>query len=129
YLNPESDPLEVDTKFWELRDSIVQCELLVLRLLQFRVSFNHPHKYLLHYLVSIKNWMNRHIWERNPISTVSWALLRDSYLGDICLRFEAQHIAVAVLYFALQSYGVEVPGNENAEKEWWKVRVPEFTIN
>ncbi|KAG9460858.1 hypothetical protein GDO78_019084, partial [Eleutherodactylus coqui] len=44
YLNSGSDPLEVDAKFWELRDSIVQCELLMLRLLHFRVSFIHPHK-------------------------------------------------------------------------------------
>ncbi|KAM9324351.1 cyclin-Q [Gastrophryne carolinensis] len=121
YLNPGSDPLEVDAKFWELRDSIVQCELLVLQLLHFRVSFNHPHKYLLHYLLSLKNWMNRHNWQRNPIAAASWALLRDSYLGDLCLRYEAQHIAVAVLYFALQCYGVEVPGSEGAEKQWWNV--------
>ncbi|XP_040178814.1 cyclin-Q [Rana temporaria] len=127
YLNPGSDPLEVDTKFWELRDSIVQCELLVLRLLHFRVSFNHPHKYLLHYLVSVKNWMNRHSWERNPIATASWSLLRDSYHGDICLRYEAQHIAVAVIYFALQCYGVEVQGSDSAENQWWKVFSEDIT--
>ncbi|XP_018425623.1 PREDICTED: cyclin-related protein FAM58A [Nanorana parkeri] len=122
-----SEPLELDTRFWELRDSIVQCELLVLRLLHFRVSFHHPHKYLLHYLVSLKNWMNRHSWERNPIATASWALLRDSYHGDICLRYEAQHIAVAMLYFALQCYGLEVPGNEGAENQWWKVFSEDIT--
>lgn len=127
YLNPGSDPLEVDGKFWELRDSIVQCELLMLRLLHFRVSFSHPHKYLLHYLVSLKNWMNRHSWERTPIATASWALLRDSYHGDICLRYEAQHIAVAMLYFALQCYGMDVPGNESAETPWWKVFSEDIT--
>ncbi|XP_056395712.1 cyclin-Q isoform X2 [Hyla sarda] len=127
YLNPGSDPLEVDAKFWELRDSIVQCELLMLRLLSFRVSFIHPHKYLLHYLVSLKNWMNRHSWERTPIATASWALLRDSYHGDICLRYEAQHIAVAMLYFALQCYGVDVPGSESAETQWWKVFSEDIT--
>lgn len=44
YLHPRSDPLELDTHFWELRDSVVQCELLMLRVLCFRVSFQHPHK-------------------------------------------------------------------------------------
>ncbi|KAM8933866.1 cyclin-Q [Pelodytes ibericus] len=127
YLNPGSEPLDVDSKFWELRDSIVQCELLMLRLLNFRVSFQHPHKYLLHYLMSLKNWMNRHSWERTPIATASWALLRDSYHGDICLRYEAQHIAVAVLYFALQCYGVEVPSNASAENQWWQVFSDDIT--
>ncbi|PIO03657.1 hypothetical protein AB205_0124520 [Aquarana catesbeiana] len=83
--------------------------------------------YLLHYLVSVKNWMNRHSWERNPIATASWSLLRDSYHGDICLRYEAQHIAVAVIYFALQCYGVEVQGNDSAENQWWKVFSEDIT--
>ncbi|KAM4663013.1 cyclin-Q [Discoglossus pictus] len=127
YLNPGSEPLEVDTQFWELRDSIVHLELLMLRLLNFRVSFKHPHKYLLHYLISTKNWMNRHSWDRTPIATASWALLRDSYHGDLCLRYEAQHIAVAILYFALQCYGVEVPGSDNAENQWWQVFSEDIT--
>ncbi|XP_053566752.1 cyclin-Q-like [Bombina bombina] len=128
YLNPESEPLEVDTQFWELRDSIVQLELLMLRLLNFRVSFQHPHKYLLHYLISLKNWMNRHSWDRTPIATASWALLRDNYHGDLCLRYEAQHIAVAVLYFALQCYGVDVPSNDTAETPWWQVFSEDVTL-
>ena len=44
YFHPGSDPLELDSRFWEIRDSIVQCELLVLRVLRFQVSFQHPHK-------------------------------------------------------------------------------------
>lgn len=44
YFRPGSDPLELDEKFWELRDSVVQCELLILRQLNFHVSFEHPHK-------------------------------------------------------------------------------------
>ncbi|XP_069065501.1 cyclin-Q isoform X1 [Pleurodeles waltl] len=120
HLNPGSEPLELDAHFWEMRDSVVQCELLMLRLLNFRVSFQHPHKYLLHYLVSLKNWMNRHCWDRTPIAQAAWALLRDSYHQALCLRYEAQHIAVAVLYFALQCYGVEVPADVETEKQWWQ---------
>ncbi|XP_057574875.1 cyclin-Q isoform X3 [Hippopotamus amphibius kiboko] len=137
YFHPGSEPLELDSRFWELRDSIVQCELLVLRVLRFQVSFQHPHKvktlcleflclswakgYLLHYLVSLKNWLNRYSWQRTPVSVTAWALLRDSYHGGLCLRFRAQHIAVAVLHLALQAYGVEVPAEAEAEKPWWQI--------
>ncbi|XP_055123194.1 cyclin-Q isoform X2 [Symphalangus syndactylus] len=121
YCNPGAEPLELDSRFWELRDSIVQCELLMLRVLRFQVSFQHPHKYLLHYLVSLKNWLNRHSWQRTPVAVTAWALLRDSYHGGLCLRFQAQHIAVAVLYLALQVYGVEVPAEVEAEKPWWQI--------
>jgi len=44
YFHPDSEALELDVKFWELRDSIVQCELLILRQLNFQVSFDHPHR-------------------------------------------------------------------------------------
>lgn len=121
YFHPGSDPLELDSRFWEIRDSIVQCELLVLRVLRFQVSFQHPHKYLLHYLVSLKNWLNRYSWQRTPVSITAWALLQDSYHGGLCLRFRAQHIAVAVIHLALQAYGVEVPAEAEAEKPWWQI--------
>ncbi|XP_004695240.1 PREDICTED: cyclin-related protein FAM58A isoform X2 [Condylura cristata] len=127
YFHPGSEPLELDARFWELRDSIVQCELLVLRALRFQVSFQHPHKHLLHYLVALKNWLNRHSWQRTPISVTAWALLRDSYHGALCLRFRAPHIAVAVLHLALQVYGVEVPAEAEAEKPWWQVFSEDLT--
>lgn len=38
----------------------------------------------------------------------------------MCIRHTPQHIAIATLYLALNSYGVELPVGE---KEWWKVRV------
>ncbi|XP_012890791.1 PREDICTED: cyclin-related protein FAM58A isoform X2 [Dipodomys ordii] len=121
HFNPGSKPLELNSRFWALRDSIVQCELLILRVLRFQVSFQHPHKYLLHYLISLKNWLNRYTWQRTPISVTAWALLRDSYHGGLCLRFQAQHLAVAVLYLALHIYGVEVPAESESEKPWWQI--------
>ncbi|XP_062891116.1 cyclin-Q [Mobula hypostoma] len=121
YLNPHMEPLELDSTFWDLRDSLIQCELLMLRLLNFQVSFQHPHKYLLHYLVTLKCWMNQHTWERTPVAVTAWALLRDSYHGNLCLRHKPQHIAVAVLYFALHCYGLEVPGEATAKRLWWEV--------
>ncbi|KAK2110749.1 hypothetical protein P7K49_010495 [Saguinus oedipus] len=127
YFNPSGEPLELDSRFWELRDSIVQCELLMLRVLRFQVSFQHPHKYLLHYLVSLKNWLNCHSWQRTPVAVTAGALLRDSYHRGLCLRFQAQHIAMAVLYLALQVYGVEVPAEVETEKPWWQVFSDDLT--
>lgn len=117
FFNPGSEPMELDGKFWELRDSVVQCELLILRHLNFQVAFQHPHKYLLHYLISVKNLLNRHAWARTPIAETAWALLKDSYHGSVCVRHPPQHLALAVLYLAVQSYGMEMP---SGELEWWQ---------
>lgn len=117
FFHPGSEPMELDGKFWELRDSVVQCELLILRQLNFQVSFQHPHKYLLHYLVSVRNLLNRHAWSRTPIAETAWALLKDSYHGSVCVRHPPQHLAISVLYLAIQSYGMEMP---SGELEWWQ---------
>ncbi|XP_071774831.1 cyclin-Q [Centroberyx gerrardi] len=124
YFNSGSAPLECDKEFWDLRDSVVQCELLILRQLNFHVSFQHPHKYLLHYLSSVRSLVNRHAWSRTPVAETAWALLRDCYHGPMCIRHAPQHIAIATLYLALNSYGVELPVGE---REWWQVLCEDVT--
>ena len=42
--NNDRQPLEVGQKFWQLRESVVNCELLMLRVLGFCVAFDNPHK-------------------------------------------------------------------------------------
>ncbi|KAG8002411.1 Cyclin-related protein FAM58A, partial [Nibea albiflora] len=102
YFNSGSAPLECDKEFWDLRDSV----------------------YLLHYLFSVKSLVNRHAWSRTPVAETSWALLRDCYHGAMCIRHIPQHIAIATLYLALNSYGVELPVGE---KEWWQVLCEDVT--
>lgn len=68
----------------------------------------------------MKALVNRHAWSRTPVAETSWALLRDCYHGDMCVRHTPQHIAIATLYLALNSYGVELPVGE---RTWWQVGV------
>ena len=43
-LHPDLMPLEISEKYWSLRNSIVQTELLIARVLSFEFDFEHPHK-------------------------------------------------------------------------------------
>ncbi|XP_005534203.1 PREDICTED: cyclin-related protein FAM58A, partial [Pseudopodoces humilis] len=43
-LQPGAPPPALDGNFWGLRDSLLQCELLLLRVLRFRLPLAHPHK-------------------------------------------------------------------------------------
>jgi hypothetical protein len=43
-IHRNSLPLDLDNKYWSLRDSIIQTELLMMRLLKFDVNITHPHK-------------------------------------------------------------------------------------
>lgn len=113
-LHRDKPPLEMGEKYWALRDTITNCELFLLRSLQFKSVVYHPHKFLLHYLKYIQDWFDPFTWESIPLTRTCWGLLRDSYHTPIALRHKPQHIAIAVLYFALQCHGVEVPYNREA---------------
>nr|CAB3244500.1 cyclin-related protein FAM58A-like [Phallusia mammillata] len=118
--HPQSKHLEFNAEFWDLRDTIAACELLMLRVLKFDVTYIHPHKYMLHYLMSLSNLFHRRVWETNPISDVAWAILKDSYLANSCLDFCPQVHAIAAIDLAIQSCKVEVPLSNKAETVWWK---------
>ena len=83
--------------------------------------YSQSFQYLVHYLKSLMDWLDPSVVETVPVATTAWALLRDSYHGNLCLRYKPDVMAVSVLYLTLQSYGVEVPCSEEAEDRWWEV--------
>jgi len=128
-LHPNEEPLDIGSTYWLLRDTITQCELFIIRVMNFHLSFVHPHKYLLQYLKSLHDWLDPRLVARVPISGTAWAMLRDCYFGDICLKYKAEYTAVAILYFSLQCHGVEVPFTHQAKYQWWQVLSENITIN
>ncbi|KTG42775.1 hypothetical protein cypCar_00005612 [Cyprinus carpio] len=145
YFHPESEPLELAGKFWELRDSIVQlcqgCNTALKwhhYLMLFKPVFfffilcfapsNKLHfavsQYLLQYLLSVRSLLNRHAWSRTPIAETALAVLKDSYHGSVCVRHKPQHLALTSLCLALQTYGVQLP---RGELEWWQVVCADIT--
>ncbi|KAK7499537.1 hypothetical protein BaRGS_00009189 [Batillaria attramentaria] len=128
-LHRRKAPLEIGDTYTALQESMASCELLILRCLKFQVVFVHPHKYLLHYLKSLQSWFHRREWEETPIASTAWALLRDSYHSSMCLHSNPEHVAVAVIYLALQCYGVEVPYSKYADTPWWKAFCEDVTLD
>lgn len=46
--------MELGEEYWNMRDAVVQAELLIMRMLKFEVNVVHPHKYMCHYLKTLK---------------------------------------------------------------------------
>jgi hypothetical protein len=40
-------------EYMRLRESVVQCEMILLRTLNFRVELDHPYLYLFHFCISL----------------------------------------------------------------------------
>lgn len=100
-------------------------ELLLLRIVRFQTNFVHPHKYLLHYLKSLKDWISPDVWNKYPIARTSWSLLQDSYHdSNIIIDTDPELLSVACIQLALQTYGIKVPFMSDTsldEKAWYKV--------
>merc|ERR1712105_414283 len=91
------EPLPLGDQYWNIRDAMVQSELLLLRMCQFGVKFSHPHKYLLHYLKSLKDWMSPEVWAKYPVAKVSWSLLQDLYHDPRVLEPDPSLTAIACI--------------------------------
>jgi len=84
-------------------------------------AFKHLFQFLLHYLKYLEDWFDPTTWSKLPLAQTCWSMLRDSYHSPLALRYKPQHIAIAVIYFALLCHGIEVPYNKVADTQWWKV--------
>jgi hypothetical protein len=140
-LRRDEDPMELNDEYYATREAIVQAELFLLRMVNFQTNFDHPHKYLLHYLKSLKvqlwtkccccsifsinvmffsfflqEWMSDDVWEKYPIAKTSWSLLQDFYHDSSVVSLNKSLISLACIQLALQSYGIAVP--YQGQKSW-----------
>jgi len=121
-LHRSLEPLALGDQYWNTRDAIVHAELLVLRMVKFQVKFSHPHKYLLHYLKSLRDWISTEVWAKYPIARTSWSMLQDLYHDQRVLETDPTLTALATIQLALETYGIQVPFvGGGSEKGWFKV--------
>lgn len=107
------------------RDALLQAELLVMRVLKFKVDPPESHRFLLHYLKSLEGWLERSAWEGVPIAQSSLAFLQDLHHSPEVLDSTPQDTALACLYMTLLSYGIEVAPHE----DWYTTLYKEANIS
>ena len=64
-LNGTATPLALNDDFYDLRDTVGVVELLILRILNFRVPRPTFFNYLIHYLYSMEKWFHGRLSEKN----------------------------------------------------------------
>jgi len=121
--------LPLGDEYWNIRDAIVQAEMFLLRMVEFRVRFTHPHKYLLHYLTSVRDWLPQKDWNTFPIPRTAWSLLQDLYHDPFVLGCDASVVALGVLQITLEIYGVQLPllNGIEADRPWFMSLNPRAT--
>ena len=89
-------------------------------MINFQTRIEHPHKFLLHHLKSLKEWISDDVWERYPIVKTSWSILQDFYHDPNVLVMEPPLISLACIQLSLQSYGIAIPYTDS-QKPWHTV--------
>lgn len=121
-VNPDKadDPLECGVLYWSIKDSITSMELVILRVLQFNVVIDLPHKYLLHFLKSLTDWMDCSRENRVLFSRISWALLNDYFTSPLCLKHldDPASVSIAVLQVSLLVNNLKIPYNDDSILTW-----------
>lgn len=146
-LDRETSLNELGNDAWilSIRDTIVQTELFIMRVLHFDPSVKLPHpvrsvqitsisvlkivafQYLLNYLNTMENWLDDDTISQTPIAKCAISLLQDFYLNPSIVDYQPEHIAAACLCLTFQIYGLKVPGMDDTDT-WFKAFVPEMTI-
>ena len=127
-LHPDRARLKISDEYHRLRNSLVQCELFCVRILGFHFQFNHPNKYLLHYLDTLSQWMSQ--TPQTPTKCqhnfidVALSILQDTYYDYTLIRdYQPQHIAITIIYLLIRTYSLEIPSitNDDDHSQWMKV--------
>lgn len=126
-MKTSSDPLELNDEYYAVREGVVQAELFLLRMINFQTSVEHPHKYLLHYLKSLKEWFSPEVWERYPVAKTSWSILQDFHHDANVLSVDKAILSLACIKLTLQSYGISVPYSNHEKQPWHLVFHPKAT--
>ncbi|XP_015786814.1 cyclin-Q [Tetranychus urticae] len=111
-------PLQFDNYYWNLRESLVRLELLMLRVLKFDVNNDLAHRFLLHYLRSINEWIGKDYSSSTAFSQTCWSLLNDYYLNPKSIDHNASHVAIAIIEIAIKTLGIQIPLENEALMDW-----------
>ncbi|XGW28809.1 hypothetical protein V3C99_008533 [Haemonchus contortus] len=108
-LHPEGDPAKLNDHMYDLRRGISELTFVVLRELNFDLSFGHPFDLLAAYLDTLRSWMPKEFSDK-PIIDSCNTMLRDCYsVPDFVLSHSSHSLVIAVISLVLKGMDVDVP--------------------
>lgn len=120
YDYEEYQPLNTRApQYWNLRNSVVQFQLLMLRILGFDLVIDLPQKHLIFYLKSLHDWINK---ERlmEQLFGMAWSLLNDYFCyHQDSGKWPAHLLALACIELAIEVVEPEVRGVIENKKPWY----------
>jgi hypothetical protein len=105
----------------ELVKELMTYEKILLQIIKFDLQVDHPYAYLLKYVKSLKGDQEK---IRSMVQMV-WAFINDSFCTTLCLEWEPEIIAIALMYLTSKLNKIEITDwidkKENVKfvQNWW----------
>ena len=103
-------------------------ERILLQTIKFDLQVDHPYSYLLKYAKSLKGNQEQ---IRNMVQ-MAWTFINDSYCTTLCLQWEPEIIAIALMYLTSKLSKLEITDwidkKENFKQNWWDQFVEDLGI-
>jgi hypothetical protein len=93
-------------------------ERILLQTIKFDLQVDHPYGYLVKYAKSLKGNQE----QIRSLVQMAWAFINDSYCTTLCLQWEPEIIAIALMYLTSKLSKLEITDwidKKDSKQNWW----------
>lgn len=110
------------------KEEVMTLERILLQTIKFDLQVEHPYSFLLKYAKCLKGDKTK----LHKMVQMAWTFVNDSLCTTLCLQWEPEVIAVALMYLAGKLSKFEVVdwvGRTNKHLRWWDMFVEDVTMD
>lgn len=109
------------------KEEVMTLERILLQTIKFDLQVDHPYHFLLRYAKSLRGDQAK----LQKVAQMAWNFVNDSLSTTVCLQWEPEIIAVAMIHLAskLTKFAVvDWVGKQPSQSKWWDMFVSDITI-
>uniref|UniRef100_A0A6M2DMG6 Cyclin-K n=1 Tax=Xenopsylla cheopis TaxID=163159 RepID=A0A6M2DMG6_XENCH len=110
------------------KEEVLTLERILLQTIKFDLQVDHPYTYLLRYAKCLKGDKNK----LQKMVQMAWTFVNDSLCTTLCLQWEPEVIAVALMYLSGKLSKFEVidwNGRTSKHTRWWDMFIEDVTLD
>ncbi|XP_076306261.1 uncharacterized protein LOC143222928 [Tachypleus tridentatus] len=110
------------------KEEVMTLERILLQTIKFDLQVDHPYGHLLKYAKSLKGDKQK----LQKMVQMAWTFINDSLCTTLCLQWEPEITAIALMYLAGKLSKFEIcdwSGRTSKHQRWWDVFVEGMTVD
>nr|XP_039265082.1 cyclin-K-like [Styela clava] len=107
------------------REEVMTFERILLQTIKFDLQVEHPYKYLVQYAKALKGDKAK----VEHLVQMAWTFINDSFSTSLCLQWEPQIVAVAVMYLAGRLCKFEPQDWAYNRGRWWEQFIDDISMD